>query len=319
MRGAPVRAPRWVGAIPLSLSIAIGSLDLGGYHLQQISIIGIVIALGLLVDNAIVVTENISRLRQRGLEGVEAAVQGSGEIGWAIVSSTVTTVLAFLPIALLRTDSGIFMRSMPLAVIFALVASLGVSLTLTPYLSSRFLKAESSGRWRPPLRRLLTYIAQGPYRRTLAAALGRPKTVLGIAVLAFLSSLLVFPLVGSSLFPKADKPMFLVNVDLPENTGLDHTDAVAGQVEALLLAREEVQAETMSMEDFERAWLQLKPDCRSGAEQRARRDRHRQVPDLLCHVLDRVVREDLSDVVLVGEKFELRLNETLALYLTKLD
>jgi len=132
-------------AIPVSLFIAIGWVDLTDFHLQQISIVGLVIALGLLVDNAIGVTENISRYLELGYSGFHAAVEGTRQIGWAIVSSTVTTVLAFLPMVLLQTGTGDFVRSMPVTVIYALTASLLISLTLTPYLSSRFLRKGYGG------------------------------------------------------------------------------------------------------------------------------------------------------------------------------
>ncbi len=227
--------------IPTSILMALGWVDLTGYGLQQMSIVGLVIALGLLVDNAIVVTENADRLIQSGENRLTAAMRGTSQVGWAIVSSTATTVLAFLPMVLLRTGTGDFIRSMPVTVIFALTASLLVSLTLTPFLASRFLKkhrppGESAGSrdTRRPLGRLLSGIIDGSYRTVLRGALAHPVPVLVTALVVFVGSLSLFPLIGVSLFPRSEKSQFMVNIDLPEGSSLDRTDAVSRNVEAVL-------------------------------------------------------------------------------------
>ena len=126
--------------IPASILIAIYLLDMAGFGLQQISIAGLVIALGLLVDNGIVVVENIRRFLREGLSPVEAAIQGASEVGWAIVSSTATTVLAFFPMTQLGGGTGEFLKSLPIIVIFSLLASLVLALAFTPLLSSLIMK-----------------------------------------------------------------------------------------------------------------------------------------------------------------------------------
>ena len=278
-------------AIPISLMIAIGWLDFSGFGLQQMSIVGLVIALGLLVDNAIVVTENIARFRNRGLAPMEAALQGTRQVALPIVSSTVTTVLAFLPMVLLKTGTGDFIRSMPLMVIYALLASLLVSLLLTPLLtiklarhrerpasrrgagetsddvlsrgghggrheessqtpmpgesdfggSSAMQTFDAGGRG-PLLAGFLQRQVDGPYARSLALAIRRPKTILTIALVVFAGTMALFPLVGVSLFPKAEKPQLLVNIDLPDGASLDRTDMIAHQVEQLFMADDAVSS-----------------------------------------------------------------------------
>jgi multidrug efflux pump subunit AcrB len=226
-------------AIPFSIAIAIGFVDLNGFGLQQMSIVGLVIALGLLVDNAIVVVENVSRFILMGHSRFEAAVKGTGQIAWAVVSATVTTLLAFLPLASMQSISGDFIRSMPMTVIYCLSASLLVSLTLTPYLSSRFLKrteAKKPGR----ARRLLNSFIENRYRRAIGWALGRPKTVVALALAAFVASFALFPVVGFSLFPKSGKMQFLINVWAPEGTTLTRTDDISRYIESVLEDREEV-------------------------------------------------------------------------------
>ncbi len=219
--------------IPLSIVIAIAFVDLSGYGLQQMSIVAMVIALGLLVDNAIVVTENIIRFQKMGHSRIEAAVKGVGQVGWAVVSSTVTTVLAFVPIIMMQDMTGKFIRSMPVTVVYILLASLLLALTLTPYLASRFLKKEPETEPRWLLRRFNRFIA-GSYRRRLAYALSNPKKVLALTVAVFISSLALFPLVGVSFFPKAEKNQFIININTPMGSTLDYTDGIARRVEAML-------------------------------------------------------------------------------------
>ncbi len=234
-------------AIPTSILIAINWVDLSDYGLQQISIVGLVIALGLLVDNAIVVTENVTRYRKQGLSLIEAAIKGTAEVGWPVVSATVTSVLAFLPMVLVQSGSGDFIRSLPVTVIYALAASLLVSLTLTPMLASRFLEKRGSEKEAAPsarvpiLQRWLGRLVVGPYRATMAFALRRPWVVLATAGAVFLGSLALFPLVGVSLFPKAEKPQFLINVETPGGSSLDRTDEAVRYVESLLHGRDDVR------------------------------------------------------------------------------
>ena len=259
-------------AIPLSILMAIWGLDLTGYGLQQISIVGLVIALGLLVDDAIVITENVARYRRKGLGAINAVLKGTREVGWAVISTSVTSILAFLPIVLVQSGSGDFIRSLPVTVIYALVASLLVSLTLTPLLASRWLgssereQARAGGRDREtgkdnssasqkseienpaigtdvsgPLMRFLQGQVDGPYRQSLTWALAHPVWVLMIAIGAFAGSVSLFPLVGVSFFPEAGKPQFLVNVTLPEGHSLDATDRAVQRVEQLLDGRDDVR------------------------------------------------------------------------------
>lgn len=226
-------------AIPISIFISIGFVDLSGFGLQQMAIAGLVIALGLLVDNAIVVTENISRFMKMGHSPRDAAVRGTGQIGGAIISSTVTTVFAFVPIAMMGYTSGEYIRSMPITVIYTLLASLFIALTLTPYLSSRYLKVRESHK-EIPFRKLLNYLIDKTYRPTLKFALSRPKLLLSAVLVVFLLSLFLFQFVGISFFPKAEKPQLIINIDTPEGTNIDRTDEVARAVEAALESRDEV-------------------------------------------------------------------------------
>ena len=218
--------------IPTSILIAIFLLDASDFGLQQISIAGLVIALGLLVDNGIVVVENIHRFLREGYPPMEAAAKGAAEVGWAIVSSTATTMLAFLPMTQLGGGTGQFVISLPVIVMFSLAASLLLALTLSPLLGSRLMTVKSAQPNRI-LRGLESMIAN-LYRPALQWALRRPWAMGGIAIASLVGSFALFPLVGVSFFPTADKPLVLIDIDLPKGSNLDMSDKATRHVEALL-------------------------------------------------------------------------------------
>lgn len=220
-----------VTAIPLSIFIAIGWLDIAGFGLQQMSIVGLVIALGLLVDNAIVVVENVGRHLRLGESPMNAAIKGSSQVGWAVASGTLTTVLAFLPLITMQNGPGTFLRSMPAMVMLTLFASLFVALCLTPLIAAWLNDKQDKSTY---LQRVLQAFADGPYQALLNKALLYPKTVILTAVIALMLSLSLFPSIGVSLFPKAEKPMLLINVEMPEGTSFEQTDRVVKQIEQRL-------------------------------------------------------------------------------------
>ncbi len=226
-------------AIPLSVIIGLGIVDLSGYGLQQISIAALVVALGLLVDNSIVMVENINRHVQQGAKPFEAAIKGASEIGWPIASATITTLLAFIPIIMMPDKAGDFIRSLPVTITATLGVSLLIALTLTP-LAARFLirKKEKStthekfGNFK--LDQLLEHVIQGPYRATLQYSMKRKGMVLLVALLALGGSVYLFTFVGVSFFPKAETPQFMVRVNMPEGTNLEATGKAARWVEGIM-------------------------------------------------------------------------------------
>jgi len=220
-------------AIPVSILIGIGFVDMSGYGLQQMTIAGLVVVLGILVDNAIVVTENISRFLTKGYGQEEAAIAGTSQIGWAIVSSTATTILAFIPMMMIKDITGDFIRSMPVTVVYTLSASLLVALILTPYVARLILSPEQEKK-KSGFQRFFDAHILKYYKKILAFALDRTRITVAIAVIIFLISLMIFPFVGVSFFPKAEKPQFFINIDTPDGSSLDRTDAAARFVEAEL-------------------------------------------------------------------------------------
>jgi multidrug efflux pump subunit AcrB len=224
-------------AIPLSILIGLGFVDLTGFGLQQMTIAGLIISLGLLVDNSIVIVENIERFIGLGNPNKEAALKGSVQLGWPIISATVTTMLAFIPIISMPDKAGRFIQSMPVTVIYTLFASLMIALILTPYLASIFLKKHTSKAKQKStinIKYLLKYLIQGPYRKTLDLALQRRGYTIIISLVLLLGSLMLFQQVGVSFFPKAEKPQFMIRINTPEGVNIDKTDEVARKVESML-------------------------------------------------------------------------------------
>ncbi len=222
-------------AIPLSLVIGLGFLDLSGYGLQQVSIGALVVALGMLVDNSIVVTENINRLIREGKDAVTASEEGTVSIAWPVVTATLTTLLAFIPIAMMPEKAGDFIRSLPLTILYTLTASLLIALTLTPLVTSVMFRRTGRVRnGKNPFLNLLNSIIEGPYQRTLYYVLAHKGRVLILALVVFLASLALFPLIGVSFFPPAEMPDFMIRVRMPHNASLQETDRVVRYVESVL-------------------------------------------------------------------------------------
>jgi multidrug efflux pump subunit AcrB len=227
-------------SIPLSLAIGVSTLHLLGYSLNQISIAGFVVALGLLVDDSIVVVENIARFLREGYSRMEAAVLATRQIFFAILGCTATIIFAFLPLMMLSGTSGKFIRVLPTAVLSTVLASLLVALTIIPFLASRMLSKHED----PHGNRVLQAIQRGIhrfYQPLLHRALAKPKlTVWGSLVACIAIMVGVGAIIGFSLFPKADTPNFLVTVETPDGSSLAETDRALRFVEDKLSAMPEV-------------------------------------------------------------------------------
>ncbi|HEX7242498.1 MAG TPA: efflux RND transporter permease subunit, partial [Longimicrobiaceae bacterium] len=225
-------------SIPLSLAIGLTLLDLTGFGINQMSIVGFVIALGLLVDDSIVVVENIARHLREGLPRREAAIRATRQISVAVLGCTATLIFAFLPLLFLPGNAGKFIRAMPLTVVYTILASLLVSLTVMPFLASLILR-ERDGRENVFLRGMNRVIGAS-YAPLLHRALARPGRTVAAAAALFVASLALVPAVGFSLFPKAGTPQFLVDVETPDGSSLAETDRAARWAERVLASRPEV-------------------------------------------------------------------------------
>ncbi len=217
-------------SIPTSLLIGLFMLDKFGISINQLSIVGFIVALGLLVDDSIVVVENIERFLRKGFSRFDASIKATSQISLAVLGCTATLIFAFLPLLFLPEASGDFIRGLPLAVVLTILASLLVSLTLVPFLSSKILSKNHHPEGNIFLRGL-NWVIKGSYHRLLMVAMLRPIITLFISVLIFAGAIALIPTVGFSIFPASEKPMFLVNIETPLGTNISETDRVARDVE----------------------------------------------------------------------------------------
>ncbi|RYF96138.1 MAG: efflux RND transporter permease subunit, partial [Chitinophagaceae bacterium] len=227
-------------SIPLSLGIGIILINLLGYNLNQLSIVGLVVALGLLVDDSIVVVENIERWMREGHSRLNATIKATNQIGKAVLGCTATLIIAFMPLAFMPEASGEFIRSLPVSVISTILGSLIVALTIVPFLSSRILKPHANEHGNIFLRGLQKLI-HGSYAVLLDKALKRPWLTIVIAILVFAGSLALIPVIGSSLFPSSEKPQFMIDITAPLQSNIYYTDTITKRVEKELAKVPEVQ------------------------------------------------------------------------------
>ncbi|HEX7121587.1 MAG TPA: efflux RND transporter permease subunit, partial [Gemmatimonadaceae bacterium] len=213
-------------AIPLSLAMGLTVLDWMGFTLNQLTIVGMVIALGLLVDDSIVVVENIARYRREGYSRVDAAIAATSQIQTAIIGATATLIAAFVPLLVLPGGPGRFIRSTPAAVVATVLASLVVSLTIIPWLASLVLSHHASAEGNRVLRAFDRAIHR-TYAPVLDVALRYPLRTLASAAAIVLASVALVPIVGFSLFPKAETPQFHVSITAPQGASIATTDSAA--------------------------------------------------------------------------------------------
>ncbi|MBK8196583.1 MAG: efflux RND transporter permease subunit [Lewinellaceae bacterium] len=220
-------------SIPLSISLGLFALDQLGYSLNQLSIVGLIIALGILVDDSIVVVENIERWLREGHSRREAAILATRQIGLAVLGCTATLVLAFLPLVFLPEASGDFIRSLPMAVVLTVIASMVVSLTIVPFLSSRLLAEHHDPRGNVFLRGL-KWLISGTYAKLLHLALGWPRLTMVVAAAIFFGVLSLAGRAGFAVFPASERPMFYIDIEMAAGTNISQTDRVVQMVDSVL-------------------------------------------------------------------------------------
>jgi hydrophobic/amphiphilic exporter-1 (mainly G- bacteria), HAE1 family len=218
-------------SIPLSLLVALIALWWQGITLNILTLGGMMVAIGRVVDDSIVVLENVSRHVSEGEKPIVAAYTGAREIITAVASSTLTTVGVFLPIAFLTGIAGEFFRPFALTVVVALLASLVVAVTVVPLLASRLLPAI---RAEGAERRLQWNWMQRVYAPTIRWATGHRLITIASAAAFFIASMALIPLLRVNLLDQSSSPTFPVTITMPENSTLSETDGEAQRVEQLI-------------------------------------------------------------------------------------
>ncbi|MDD6492843.1 MAG: efflux RND transporter permease subunit, partial [Firmicutes bacterium] len=236
-------------SIPISLITAIVCMYFSGVTLNVISLSGLALGIGMLVDNSIVVIENIYRLRKEGYSAKEAAVRGAGEVAGAIMASTLTTVCVFLPIVFTEGITRQLFVDMGLTIAYSLLASLIVALTVVPAMASKTLvktKETTDGK-------IFNKII-GVYEKALGLALKYKPVVLIFTVVLLIVSAILSYSKGTAFMPEMGSTQLTMTLTMPKDTPLDETSEVTDEIVNRLLGHEEVvdvgamaSASTMSM------------------------------------------------------------------------
>ena len=237
-------------AIPVSLFAAFLCLDVAGRTVNIISLAGLAFAVGMTLDAAIVVLENIVRLRERGMDAEEAALMGPEQVWGALLASTATTVAIFLPIVFLEDEAGQLFADLALTIAMAVIASMVVALTVIPAASSKWLGrkqlADKHSRWREAVTSAIVWLTDGPARRTfwiatlIAVPLGvtlslAPKSILGLVPVPERFATLVPEspwALRASYLPQGNRNLVFAFIIPPPGVNIDHLENEMGRVVA---------------------------------------------------------------------------------------
>ncbi len=246
-------------SIPISIISTFTLLYFCGFTLNTISLSGLALASGLIVDDAIVVLENIYRHIERSHQNrVDAAIEGTKEILSAVFASTFTIMIVFLPLLLIKGQSGQIFTQFALVIIFSLAVSLLDATSIVPMLTSRMISEEEVLEEADPenhphkkitlITRFMDWAGRvlhkldGSYRRGLDWTLRKRNSVLFIGGLSVVGAVLLWPMVGKENFPQSDSGNLNVRLRLPVGTPVSVTDNLVKQMEKILLADPDVEA-----------------------------------------------------------------------------
>jgi len=249
-------------SIPIAVVATFALMYYNGFTLNTMSFGGLALGVGMLVDNAIVVLENIFRHRESGETKEQAAIKGSSEVSTAIIASTLTTLAVFAPLVFLTGMAGVMFQQLSLVVAFSLACSLIVALTVIPVLCHKFLQVRPPDRKHHPIMGQMVETSGNmlssldlAYEGAIHWALAHRWTVVGGAAALFFGSLLLIPFIGFEMMPETDEGEVRVNVEMPSGTRVDITDGVIREIEDVI--REQVpEAEHILAEIGGGGWRQ---------------------------------------------------------------
>jgi multidrug efflux pump len=225
--------------IPISIIATFMFMDVMGYSINVLTLLGLVLAIGLVVDDAIVVLENIFRRVEQGQPPLLAAVDGSREIGFAVIATTLVLISVFVPISFLPGAIGRLFREFGLTLAAAVLFSALVALTLTPVMTSRlFRQGQQRGRFAQRLDRFFHSLAQS-YERRLRILLGRPWLIIGGTVALVCVAILALNALPREFSPPGDLGFVRVELDAPEGASLEYTERQLLKAERILFSESE--------------------------------------------------------------------------------
>jgi HAE1 family hydrophobic/amphiphilic exporter-1 len=224
-------------ALPVSVIATFAFIQAMGFTLNLMTMLALSLSIGILIDDAIVVIENIHRHLEMGKPPLRAAAEATGEIGLAVMATTASILAVFVPVATMKGIIGRFFVQFGLTVAFAVSVSLFVAFTLTPMMSSRFLRAHTGkGPVGRAIERFLDAI-EGAYRAVLGAALRQRALTVLVAIVVFVASLLLAFVVPKEFMPTEDRSMFLVKIELPTGSALavneSFSEAIAAKIRSI--------------------------------------------------------------------------------------
>ena len=215
-------------AIPASIIASFTLMRIMGFTLNNMTLLGITLAVGIVIDDAIVVLENIFRyIEEKGCSPFQAAIEGTREVALAVMATTLSLVVIFLPIAFMSGYAKRFINPFGWTIAFAIMVSMLVSFTLTPMLSSRFLKLSDAESDKKTKEGGFFHWLDEWYTRKVNWALDHPMMIIGISVVTALMTFPLNRLVGREFVPTEDMGEWTVHVDAPEGTSLEGTTEVA--------------------------------------------------------------------------------------------
>jgi multidrug efflux pump subunit AcrB/outer membrane protein TolC len=249
-------------AIPVTVSITFAMLNAAGIELHQVSIAGLIVVLGMVVDDAIVIADNYVELLDHTVPIADACWRCASEMAVPVLAATLTIISSFLPLLLLTGACGEFIRALPIAVAVALSVSFVVAMMLTPLINGFFIKKglhDPSAEQKDQKPTALDYM-QRYYNGIIAWAMHHRKKVLIAAVIAFVAGIGILSLVRQQFFPLAERDQFVMDVWLPEGTRIEATDAAVRRIEAVLQKQPEVRSYTSFLgASFPRFYYNVNP------------------------------------------------------------
>ncbi|MGG5462158.1 efflux RND transporter permease subunit [Clostridium sp. B9] len=253
-------------SIPISIISTFIMVYFGGLTLNMISLGGIALGVGMLVDNSIVVIENIYRFKKEGYSNTESAIKGTSEVAMAITASTLTSICVFLPIVFVQGMAADIFKEMALTVTFSLVSSLVVSFTIVPLLASRLLKENSLSKKNKSVEKL-----RDIYSEILAWSISHRKSVMGILLASILLGGVAFSAIGLEFFPSADQGIVMATIQGPKGIKLENLEEISNDFVSRLEGIEEIETKAvMSSGESSTVYLVLKDERKSSDKEIAR-------------------------------------------------
>ncbi len=231
-----------MAALTVTLLVNFFVMKLMGYSLNLFSLGGMVVALGVILDNSIVVLENIIRLNDKGVE--EPALRGTDQVGPAIITATLTFFVIFIPFIFIPGLTSLLFKELVMMIVGIVVISLVIAVTLTPFLADRLIRKSDTSLLSGVGLFLNSFVDRliQAYTRMLKKALGNRKAVIALAITVFISSFLLMARTGSEFLPKLDDGRIKVKVMMPSGTSMSKVDEILARLESELANTREIES-----------------------------------------------------------------------------